>query len=117
MGVLAFALQMAGPLAIEQTVTEALIKVVAVVQLYVFIGNSGAISVDTFCLDMSFMLVAMLVVGGLRSAAGAVVGVTAVSGVVEIFRQLQNGVVLGPVHLAVPAGLRALRLPYSCWAS
>ena len=46
----------------------------------------GTISVDTFFLDMTFMLVAMPVVGGLRSVAGAVVGVTAVSGVVEIFR-------------------------------
>jgi hypothetical protein len=40
-------------------------------------GLIGTISVDTFFLDMTFMLVAMLVVGGVRSAAGAVVGVTA----------------------------------------
>jgi branched-chain amino acid transport system permease protein len=70
----------------------------------------GTISVDTFFLDMTFMLVAMLVVGGLRSVAGAVVGVTAVSAVIEIFRQLQNGVDLGPVHLAVPAGLQGIAL-------
>lgn len=70
----------------------------------------GTISVDTFFLDMTFMLVAMLVVGGVRSVAGAVVGVTAVSTVVEIFRQLQNGVDIGSMHVAVPAGLQGMAL-------
>jgi branched-chain amino acid transport system permease protein len=70
----------------------------------------GTISVDTFFLDMTFMLVAMLVVGGVRSVAGAVVGVTAVSTVVEIFRQLQNGVDVGSMHIAVPAGLQGIAL-------
>ena len=70
----------------------------------------GTISVDTFFLDMTFMLVAMLVVGGVRSVAGAVVGVTAVSAVVEIFRQLQNGVDIATLHISVPAGLQGIAL-------
>ena len=70
----------------------------------------GTISVDTFFLDMTFMLVAMLVVGGMRSLAGAVVGVTAISALVEIFRQLQNGVAIGPLHFAIPAGLQGIAL-------
>lgn len=70
----------------------------------------GTISVDTFFLDMTFMLVAMLVVGGMRSFAGAVVGVTAVSAVVEVFRQLQNGVAIGTMHFALPAGLQGIAL-------
>lgn len=70
----------------------------------------GTISVDTFFLDMTFMLVAMLVVGGVRSVAGAVVGVTAVSAVVEIFRQLQNGVTIGAFRYVVPAGLQGIAL-------
>jgi branched-chain amino acid transport system permease protein len=70
----------------------------------------GTISVDTFFLDMTFMLVAMLVVGGVQSVAGAVVGVTAVSAVVEIFRRLQNGIEVGSLHLAVPAGLQGIAL-------
>ncbi len=70
----------------------------------------GTISVDTFFLDMTFMLVAMLVVGGVRSVAGAVVGVTAVSAVVEIFRQLQNGIEVGAFHVALPAGFQGIAL-------
>ena len=70
----------------------------------------GTISVDTFFLDMTFMLVAMLVVGGVRSVAGAVVGVTAVSAVVEIFRQLQNGIEVGAFHVVLPAGFQGIAL-------
>ncbi len=70
----------------------------------------GTISVDTFFLDMTFMLVAMLVVGGVRSVAGAVVGVTAVSAVVEIFRQLQNGIDIAALHVSIPAGLQGIAL-------
>src|SRR5882757_4148405 len=70
----------------------------------------GTISTDTFFLDMTFMLVAMLVVGGLRSLAGAVVGVVAVSTVVEVFRQLQNGFTIGDFQFALPAGLQGIAL-------
>jgi branched-chain amino acid transport system permease protein len=77
----------------------------------------GTISVDTFFLDMTFMLVAMLVVGGMRSFSGAVVGVTAVSAVVEIFRQLQNGISFGGLHVAIPAGLQGIALALLCWPS
>lgn len=70
----------------------------------------GTISVDTFFLDMTFMLVAMLVVGGIRSVAGAVVGATAVSAVVEVFRQLQNGFDVGAIHVALPAGFQGIAL-------
>lgn len=70
----------------------------------------GTISVDTFFLDMTFMLVAMLVVGGMRSFAGAVVGVTAISAVAEIFRQLQSGIAIGGLNFALPAGLQGIAL-------
>jgi hypothetical protein len=43
----------------------------------------GTISVDTFFLDVTFMLVAMLVVGGVRSAAGVAVGVLARSAALD----------------------------------
>jgi branched-chain amino acid transport system permease protein len=93
-------------------------RLIAFVLSAFFLGVSGAlygsllgtISVDTFFLDMTFMLVAMLVVGGVRSVAGAVVGVIAVSATVEIFRQLQNGVDVGSVHIAFPAGLQGIAL-------
>lgn len=70
----------------------------------------GTISVDTFFLDTTFMLVAMLVVGGLGSVAGAVIGVAAVSLIVEIFRQLQGGLSIGGLEVAIPSGLQGIAL-------
>jgi branched-chain amino acid transport system permease protein len=70
----------------------------------------GTISVDTFFLDMTFMLIAMLVVGGIRSLAGAVVGVAVISAVVEFFRQLQSGLSIGGLEVALPAGLQGIAL-------
>jgi branched-chain amino acid transport system permease protein len=70
----------------------------------------GTISVDSFFLDTTFMLVAMLVVGGLGSVAGAVVGVVAVSAIVEVFRQLQGGFTVAGLEVAVPSGLQGIAL-------
>lgn len=70
----------------------------------------GTISVDTFFLEMTFTLIAMLVVGGVRSLAGAVVGVLVVSAFIEVLRRLQEGIVAGTTTFAVPAGLQGILL-------
>jgi branched-chain amino acid transport system permease protein len=59
---------------------------------------------------MTLITLAMLVVGGQRSLAGAVVGVAAVTTVVEIFRQLENGVTVGDIAFALPNGVQQLVL-------
>lgn len=71
----------------------------------------GTIAVDSYFLGMTLMTLAMLVVGGMRSLAGAVVGVLTLSIVVEVFRQLENGFAIGPdTVLALPAGVQELAL-------
>lgn len=64
----------------------------------------GTISIETFYLDMTFMLLAMLIVGGLRSLSGAVAGAVVVSLIVEVLRTLQFGVSLGGLAVSLPTG-------------
>jgi len=56
----------------------------------------GTFAPDSFYLDQTFVVVAMLVIGGTRSMAGAVIGALALASVSEILRQASSGVtVLG----------------------
>jgi branched-chain amino acid transport system permease protein len=62
----------------------------------------GVISVNTFWVDMTCITLAMLVVGGMRSLSGAVIGVIVVSVFVELLRELENGINLGGIALTIP---------------
>lgn len=46
----------------------------------------GTLAVSIYWLDMTFLTLAMLVVGGMRSLTGAVVGTLAISAVRELLR-------------------------------
>jgi branched-chain amino acid transport system permease protein len=70
----------------------------------------GVISVNTFYLDLTFISLAMLVVGGMRSLAGAVIGVLALSAVTEILRWFENGVRIGEAMLKIPPGSQEVAL-------
>ncbi len=67
----------------------------------------GTVRVDSFYLDLTFIIIAMLVVGGARSLAGAVAGTIAIVGLTEVMRLVEAGVPVPgtPVVLAAPAGL------------
>ncbi|BCP52223.1 branched-chain amino acid ABC transporter permease [Kaistia sp. 32K] len=69
-----------------------------------YVHYIGTISVDVFWLDMTFLTLAMLVVGGLRSVTGAVVGVVLVRLVTELLRLLEDGVGIGGHVLVFPPG-------------
>jgi branched-chain amino acid transport system permease protein len=64
----------------------------------------GSFSADDFFLDISILLFAMMVVGGMRSLTGAVVGTILISAVSYFFGQLQNGLSIGGAILTVPPG-------------
>ncbi|MSP82463.1 MAG: branched-chain amino acid ABC transporter permease [Alphaproteobacteria bacterium] len=68
----------------------------------------GSIAVKNFWLSLTFVSIAMLIVGGQRSLTGAVVGAAVVSLIVEVLRQLESGVDLGFAVLQVPLGAREL---------
>jgi branched-chain amino acid transport system permease protein len=63
----------------------------------------GTVSVDSFFLKTTFITIVMLVVGGVRSLSGAVMGVLVISILEELLRRLEAGTLL-PNHWAAPAG-------------
>jgi branched-chain amino acid transport system permease protein len=70
----------------------------------------GIITVDVFYLDMTFITLSMLVIGGVSSLTGAVVGVAAVTAIVESLIQLEQGFPLGGVTIALPRGSEEIGL-------
>lgn len=70
----------------------------------------GTISINGYFLSLTFLTLAMLVVGGQRSLAGAVVGVVVVSTIIDVFRRLEAGVSVGSTQLSLPAGTQELIL-------
>jgi branched-chain amino acid transport system permease protein len=70
----------------------------------------GSLTVDEFYLEMTFVTLAMLVVGGIGSLSGAVVGVVAVTFVVESLRTLEHGLSVGAATFALPSGSQEIGL-------
>lgn len=64
----------------------------------------GVLSADAFYLNMTFLILAMLVVGGIGSLSGAVAGVVVVSTCVEILKLLEHGFSFYGSEVALPAG-------------
>ena len=58
----------------------------------------GSIAVKNFWLALTFVSLAMLIVGGQRSLTGAVVGAVAISAIVEVLRQLEEGIAARRAH-------------------
>lgn len=88
------------------TLSGAIVGVAGVLQAH-FVGT---ISVDSFFLNLTFICLAMLVVGGMRSLAGAVVGVVFVQSIIEVFRVLEGGIELGGAQFSLPGGTQELVL-------
>ena len=63
------------------------------------------ISPLNFYLSITFTTVAMLVVGGAESLSGAVVGVLVVTTLLQAFRQIEDGIDVGPLHIPSRPGL------------
>lgn len=56
-------------------------------------------------LNLTFLILAMLVVGGMRSLAGAVTGVAILAFVAELLRQLERGWQFGDLTITAPSGM------------
>ncbi|HEY8016794.1 MAG TPA: branched-chain amino acid ABC transporter permease [Dongiaceae bacterium] len=70
----------------------------------------GTVTANSFYLDLTFVTLAMLVVGGMRSLTGAFVGTAVVTIVSEVFRSIERGIDLGGFTLAAPPGLQEIGL-------
>lgn len=64
----------------------------------------GSFDPPSFYLELTFITLAMLVVGGLYSLVGAIVGTLVLSTIQEILGRLESGEGLGPVHLQLHDG-------------
>jgi branched-chain amino acid transport system permease protein len=68
----------------------------------------GTISTDAFYLNMTFITLAMLVVGGMGSISGAVLGVVAVSLLIEFLRRIEKGIEIGERIFSLPPGAQEI---------
>ncbi len=70
----------------------------------------GVINPDGFYLSLTFLMLAMLVIGGVGSLSGAVMGVLALSIAVEVLVRLEKGVRVGAATFALPPGSQEIIL-------
>ncbi|HSS80585.1 MAG TPA: hypothetical protein VLK24_05250, partial [Gaiellaceae bacterium] len=70
----------------------------------------GSITTEQVYLELAFLTLAMLVIGGLTSLWGAVVGALAVSGLDSFLSQAEQGVHLLGHKLDLPSGSRLVFL-------
>jgi len=66
------------------------------------------VEIDSLYLDLTFLTLAMLVVGGSGSLLGAVVGALAIGGLDSFLSAAENGVDLAGWHLDLPTGTAVL---------
>ncbi len=70
----------------------------------------GIVTPDTFYLGLAFITLSMLVVGGMGSLSGAVLGVLILSSLIQILRWLEAGVEIGATTFALPGGVQEIAL-------
>jgi branched-chain amino acid transport system permease protein len=70
----------------------------------------GSFSPDAFYLDLTFITFVMLVVGGINSLSGAVLGSIVVSTVSEVLLRIERGTSVLSVHLKAPDGFQQIVL-------
>jgi branched-chain amino acid transport system permease protein len=76
-------------------------------------GFLGVVTTDAFYLGITFMSLAMLIIGGSGSLSGAVVGVIALTVVTEVLRRFEAGIAVGDVMLQIPRGLQEVGLGFT----
>src|ERR1700726_5198804 len=93
-------------------------RLIAFVASAFIIGLAGAlyahflsiVNPGSFYLRTTFITLSMLVVGGMYSLTGAVAGVVVISALIEMFRNLERGVSLGGLTIAIPNGVQEIAI-------
>jgi branched-chain amino acid transport system permease protein len=65
----------------------------------------GIVRVENFYLDLTFLIVAMLIIGGRGSLTGAVAGAVVIAVLTELLREIEIGFQVGKTTIAAPAGV------------
>jgi branched-chain amino acid transport system permease protein len=73
---------------------------------FLFAEFQTSFNPDQFYLGITFLTIAMLVVGGVNSLAGAVIGTIVITAVGELLRRIEEGTSIGPVTIPSRSGLR-----------
>lgn len=94
----------------ERLIAFVLSAVIVAVGGVLFAHFLGTMTASTFYLDLTFVTLTMLVVGGMRSLTGACAGVAVVSVVSELFRGIERGFDIGGVSVSAPPGLQEIAL-------
>ncbi|MCV2881165.1 branched-chain amino acid ABC transporter permease [Actibacterium sp. XHP0104] len=73
------------------------------------LGHSlGVLNPGSFYLGITFITLAMLVVGGIGSLSGAVTGVVALSLLIEALVRMERGIEIGTTEFALPSGAQEI---------
>lgn len=75
-----------------------------------YVHMLGSITADQVYLELTFVTLAMLVIGGITSLWGAVVGALAVSGLDSFLSEAEQGVGVGAATIDLPQGARLVTL-------
>lgn len=70
----------------------------------------GVVTPDTFYLGLTFVCLSMLVVGGMNSLSGAVLGVVILSAIIQVLRWFEKGIDLGGATWALPLGVQEIAI-------
>lgn len=70
----------------------------------------GIVTPDTFYLGLTFITLSMLVVGGMGSLSGAVLGVLFLSSLIQVLRWLEAGIDIGTATFSLPGGVQEIAL-------
>ncbi|WP_421695717.1 branched-chain amino acid ABC transporter permease [Aestuariivirga sp.] len=75
-----------------------------------FAHSVGVVTPDTFYLGLTFITLSMLVVGGMNSLSGAVLGVVILSIIIQLLRWMEKGIDLGGSTFALPLGVQEIAI-------
>jgi branched-chain amino acid transport system permease protein len=77
---------------------------------YLYANFLGVVTIDTFYINLTFLALTMLVVGGAGSLTGAVVGVVVVSVISEVLRVFETGFTISKFAVGLPLGSQQIVL-------
>jgi branched-chain amino acid transport system permease protein len=72
---------------------------------YLYAQYQGAFTPDAFYTHVTFLTIAMLVIGGTKSLSGATIGAVVVSLLTDVLNNIEDGANIGPIHFAGRDGL------------
>lgn len=94
----------------ERLIAFVLSAVIVAMGGVLFAHFLGTMTANTFFLDLTFVTLTMLVIGGMRSLTGACAGVAFVSVASELFRSVERGIEVGGHTIEAPPGLQEIAL-------